>query len=592
MRILFIVVLLSQSLISAAQAKSGDKFKAMLESYYEAYLRLNPTTATSIGDYRYNDQMENSLSQSYRDQSRNLYSRYLDSLKLYNRQQLSARDQLSYQIFQYDLARNVERFRYATWLAPISQMGDFRLSFSQLGGGTGNHPFKTVKDYDDFLKRMDAFVSITDTAIENMRKGITAKRVSPKVVVDKVIPQIKAMITDTITKSLFYNPIKNLPAEFSSSDKDRLIKDYTNAIQQKIIPAYQKLLTFLQNEYMQQARPTVGMLALDGGKDEYAFLVKAFTTTNLTPDEVFVIGENEVKRIHGEMEKIKQQVGFTGDLKAFLKHALDDKKFYPFQKDEEVVAAYNQVYEKIKPHLSKQFNMVPKTAFEIRPVEKYRAAATAAHYMRGTVDGSRPGIFYFPVVDATKYHYWRMEDLFLHEAIPGHHYQISLQIENPDIPGFQKVGGYGAYVEGWGLYAESLGSQLGLYTDPYQRLGQFYGEIHRAIRLVVDAGIHHKGWTREQAIQYSLDNEPITEANAIQEIERYIVMPGQALSYKIGELKIMEMRRKAEQALGNKFNVRAFHDEVLKDGAMPLQIFQAKMNTWIQRHKGAGNQSK
>jgi uncharacterized protein (DUF885 family) len=310
MRILFIVVLLSQSLISAAQAKSGDKFKAMLESYYEAYLRLNPTTATSIGDYRYNDQMENSLSQSYRDQSRNLYSRYLDSLKLYNRQQLSARDQLSYQIFQYDLARNVERFRYATWLAPISQMGDFRLSFSQLGGGTGNHPFKTVKDYDDFLKRMDAFVSITDTAIENMRKGITAKRVSPKVVVDKVIPQIKAMITDTITKSLFYNPIKNLPAEFSSSDKDRLIKDYTNAIQQKIIPAYQKLLTFLQNEYMQQARPTVGMLALDGGKDEYAFLVKAFTTTNLTPDEVFVIGENEVKRIHGEMEKIKQQVGF------------------------------------------------------------------------------------------------------------------------------------------------------------------------------------------------------------------------------------------------------------------------------------------
>jgi uncharacterized protein (DUF885 family) len=236
--------------------------------------------------------------------------------------------------------------------------------------------------------------------------------------------------------------------------------------------------------------------------------------------------------------------------------------------------------------------MQPKTAFEIRPVEKYRAAATAAHYMRGTTDGSRPGVFYFPVLDATRYHYWRMEDLFLHEAIPGHHYQISLQIENPAVPGFQKIGAYGAYVEGWGLYAESLGAQLGLYTDPYQRLGQLYGEIHRAIRLVVDAGIHHKGWTREQAIQYSLDNEPITEANAIQEIERYIVMPGQALSYKIGELKIMEMRRKAEKALGNRFDIRAFHDEVLKDGALPLQIFEAKMDNWIRRGANGSTQTK
>jgi uncharacterized protein (DUF885 family) len=334
------------------------------------------------------------------------------------------------------------------------------------------------------------------------------------------------------------------------------------------------------------------LLALDGGKEEYAFLVKSYTTTNLTPDEVFAIGQSEVKRIHTEMEKVKQQVGFIGDLKAFLNQVLTDKKFFPFQKDEEVVEAYNQIYERIKPHLATQFKTVPKTAFAIRPVEKYRAAATAAHYMRGTPDGSRPGIFYFPVVDATKYHYWRMEDLFLHEAIPGHHYQISLQIENPNIPGFQKTGAYGAYVEGWGLYAESLGSKLAVYTDPYQRLGQLYGEIHRAIRLVVDAGIHYKGWTREQAIQYSLDNEPITEANAIQEIERYIVMPGQALSYKIGELKIMEMRRKSEKALGDKFDVRAFHDEVLKDGALPLQIFEAKMNTWIQRQANGSKKAK
>lgn len=416
-----------------------------------------------------------------------------------------------------------------------------------------------------------------------MRKGIAAKRVQPRIVMEKVVPQVKAMITDTVSKSLFYTPIKNLPADFSSEDKQRLTDLYTAAIGQQIIPSYKKLLAFIQDEYMQHTRQTVGMYDLPGGKNEYAFRVKSFTTTDLTPDEVFAIGEKEVNRIQAEMEKVKQAVGFTGDLKSFFNYVFSDKKFFLFGIDEDVVAAYNQIYERIKPHLSGQFNMVPKTAFEIRPVEKYRAATSAAHYMRGTTDGSRPGIFYFPVMDAAKYHYWRMEDLFLHEAIPGHHYQISLQVENPGVPGFQKIGSYGAYVEGWGLYAESLGAELGLYTDPFQRLGQLYGEIHRAIRLVVDAGLHHKGWTREQAIQYSLDNEPITEANAIQEIERYIALPGQALSYKIGELKIMEMRRKAEKELGTRFDVRAFHDEVLKDGAMPLQIFEAKMNRWIRQ---------
>lgn len=590
MRFFFlVVVLLAAGLV---RSQSNARFESMLHSYYEEYLKLNPTIATSLGDDRYNDQLENVLSATYREQSRRLYTRYLDSLKGYDRQRLSVRNQLSYQIFQYDLVRNINRLQFPTYLNPMSQLRDFRLVFSQLGGGAGDHPFRTVKDYDDFLKRIDQFPSITDTAIENLRRSVTAKRVQPKVVIEKVIPQIRSMITDTVTKSLFYTPVRSIPASFSIADKERLTRAYAAAIGQKIIPSYRKLLQFLENEYLQHARPTVGLLALDGGKEEYAFLVSSFTTTDLTPDEVFAVGQQEVNRIHGEMEKVKQQVGYTGDLKSFLKHVLTDKKFFPFQKDEEVVATYNQIYERIKPHLSTQFNMTPKTAFEIRPVEKYRAAATAAHYMQGTRDGSRPGVFYFPVVDASKYHYWRMEYVFLHEAIPGHHYQISLQIENPDVPGFQKIGAFGAYVEGWGLYAESLGPKLGVYTDPYQKLGQLYGEIHRAIRLVVDVGIHYKGWTREQAIQYSLDNEPISEASAIQEIERYIVMPGQALSYKIGELRIMEIRRKAEKALGNKFDVRAFHDEVLKDGAMPLQIFEAKLNAWIQEQVNRYGQSK
>ena len=583
MRPLPLLLLLSTWLISYSQTKSPSQFQSMLDSYYQQYLKLNPTVASSIGDYRYNDQLENVISQPYREQMAGLYTRFLDSLKQFNSDKLSARDQLSYKILQYDLQRNLRRLQNPTYLEPVNQMGDFRLSFSQLGGGTGNHPFKTVKNYDDFLQRINQFGSNADTAIANMRRGIAAKRVQPQIVIDKVIPQITAMLTDTVSNSLFYGPIKSLPADFSLAEKERLTNAYATAIKEKIITSYRKLLAFVKDEYLPHTRKTVGLSAQPGGRDEYAFLVKYFTTTDLTPDEVFAIGEKEVKRITAELEKVKKETGFTGDLKAFFKYVFNDKKFFPFQKDEEVVAAYNQIYDRMKPFLSGQFNMVPKTAFEVRPIEKYRAATSAAHYMRGTIDGSRPGIFYFPVANAARYSYWRMEDLFLHEAIPGHHYQISLQIENPDIPGFQKVGGYGAYVEGWGLYAESLGAKLGLYKDPYQRLGQLYGEIHRAVRLVVDVGIHHKGWTREQAIQYSLDTEPITEANAIQEIERYIVMPGQALSYKIGELKIMEMRRKAEKALGGKFDVRAFHDEVLKDGGMPLQIFESKMESWIQK---------
>ena len=393
------------------------------------------------------------------------------------------------------------------------------------------------------------------------------------------------MLTDSVSKSIFYTPVRNMPQSFSPEEKQRLTDAYTQAILQQINPAYERLLAYIQNEYLPATRTIVGMHAAPKGKEEYAFLVRSWTTTNLKADEVFAIGEKEVKRIRAEMEKVKQQVGFKGTLKSFFDYVFTDPKFFPYKTEEEVVAGYQQIHERMKPYLEKQFNMVPKTTFEIRPVEKYRAATAAAHYSGGTPDGSRPGVFYFPVLDATKYSNWRMEDLFLHEAIPGHHYQISLQTENTNIPNMQKIGQYGAYVEGWGLYAESLGTELGLYTDPYQKLGQLYGEIHRAIRLEVDAGMHHKGWTREQAISYSLANEPITEANAIQEIERYIANPGQALSYKIGELKIMEMRRLAEKRLGKNFDVRAFHDEVLKDGAMPLQIFEEKIEAWIKRQK-------
>ncbi len=580
--LLILIIATAKGSYSQSSTNEANSFNSMLKSYYEEFIKLNPTVASGMGDYRYNDRLENPISQPYRDESKRLYSRYLDSLKAYKFQQLSERDQLSYQIFQYDLQKNLTALQYKSNLTPVSQMRDFRISFGLMGAGSSVHPFKSVKDYDDFLQRVNGFVALTDTAISNMKKGITLNTVQPRILMEKVVPQLKAMIVDTISKSNFYKPIINLPDTFSQQDKQRLTATYTAAIKEKIIPAYRRLLSFIENEYLPKSRNTIALTALPGGKEEYAFLVKSWTTTDLTPDQVFAIGEKEVARIRKELEAIKQQVGYKGDLRAFYTSLSTESKFTPFKEDSEVVAAFHRIYDSIKPHVSKQFNMVPKAGFEIRPIEKYRAATTAANYMRGTPDGSRPGVFYFPVVDVKKYTYWTMEDLFLHEAIPGHHYQLSLQTENEAIPGIQKVGGYGAYVEGWGLYAESLGKDMGLYKDPYMEVGQLQGEMHRAIRLVVDAGMHSKGWTRERAIQYSMENEPITEARAISEIERYISMPGQALSYKIGELKIKEMRAEAEKALGKKFDVRAFHDEVLKDGAMPLQIFEVKMKKWIK----------
>ncbi len=563
-------------------APSSAGFPSMLTAYYEDFLKLNPTAASYMGDYRYNDQLENAFSQPYRDQMKSLFTRYLDGLKAYNEQQLGERDKLNYQILRYDLTTNLAAMEFPAYLTPMSQMFDFRIYFSLMGSGSGAHPFKSVKDYDDFLKRINGFVAQTDTAIANMRIGMAQNYMQPKVVIGKVLPQIKAMLVDDVMKSVFYKPVQTMPATFSAGDKQRLTTAYTTAITEQIIPAYSRLYTFLQNEYLPRCRETVGIEAVSNGKAQYAYLVKSSTTTNMTPDEVHDLGLSEVKRIRQAIDGIRQQVGFTGDLKAFFAYVDTDPKFFPYKTDEAVLAGFQTIYQTMKPQLPSLFNMVPKTAFEIRPIEKYRAASSPAHYWPGTPDGSRPGVFYFPVLDATKFSYWGMEDLFLHEAIPGHHYQISLQIENTALPAFQKIGRYGAYTEGWGLYAESLGKALGLYTDPFQALGRYQGEIHRAIRLVVDTGIHQKGWTREQAIQYSLANEPIGEAEAIQEVERYIAWQGQAVSYKVGELKIMAIRQKAEKALGNRFDIRAFHDQVLKDGAMPLAIFESKLDSWIK----------
>jgi uncharacterized protein (DUF885 family) len=321
----------------------------------------------------------------------------------------------------------------------------------------------------------------------------------------------------------------------------------------------------------------------------YAYLAKQWTTTQMTPDEIFETGQKEVARLRAEMERVKSETGFKGDLKSFFKYLHTDKKFMPYKEPSEVINAYLNIEKRMEPQLKKLFNLVPKAKFEVRQTEKYREASASAEYNQSAPDGSRPGIFYVPIPDATKFNVVGMECLFLHEAIPGHHYQISIQQENEQLPKFRRFGWYGAYGEGWALYTESLGKELGLYTDPYQYFGSLNEEMHRAIRLVVDVGMHMKGWTREQAIQFSLENDAEPEADIIAEIERYMAIPGQALAYKIGQMKIREIRKRAEQTLGEKFSIQKFHDEVLISGCLPIEVFEMKMNAWIKSQQGSGS---
>jgi uncharacterized protein (DUF885 family) len=402
---------------------------------------------------------------------------------------------------------------------------------------------------------------------------------------ERVLPQLQGIYEKEAKENVFYGPIKNMPDSFSAETKTRLSDAYMKAINEQINPTYKKLHDFIKDKYMPKCRTTAGISDVPNGKEFYAFEAKFWTTTNMTPDEIFSIGQSEVARLKSEMQKVMDGTGYKGDMKSFFNYLHTDKKFMPYTTANEVLNGYRHIDTVMEPQLKKLFNLVPKTKFEVRETEKFREASSSAEYNQGAPDGSRPGIFYVPIVDATKFNVVGMEDLFLHEAIPGHHYQISLQQENTGLPRFRRFSWYGAYGEGWALYTESLGKELGLYTDPYQYFGSLSEEMHRAIRLVVDVGMHMKGWTREQAIQFSLDNEAESEADITSEIERYMAIPGQALAYKIGQMKIIELRKKAEVSLGSKFSIQKFHDEVLKDGCLPLDVFENKINIWIDGQK-------
>jgi len=569
-------------------AKTTQSFAEFLDDYYQKGLELNPLAATAAGDNRYNDQFPDYLSDEYQEKVKEHYRAFKKALESYADADLSESEQLSKAILNWDCDMNLRQMSFKNdLLMPINQMWTLNLSVGQLASGSSAQPFKTVEDYQNWLKRLEGYNTWLLSAKKRMEEGMNDGFVLPKSLIKKVIPQFDVLTSGDLENHLFYSPIKNFPADFSDESKKELTASYSNFLTTTLIPSFTEMYEFLKTDYVNAGRESSGISEVPYGEAYYNHSIQNYTTTKMTADEIHQLGLKEVARILEEMEKVKTQVGFKGDIKSFFNFVRENKELMPYTKPQEILDNFNAIHDKMKPQIAKLFDVKPKTPFEVRRTEAFREASASAEYNQGSLDGTRPGIFYTPIPDAKTYNVFSDEALFLHEAIPGHHYQISLTQENEELPAFRKTLWYSAYGEGWALYTESLGKELGLYTDPYQYFGMLGMEMHRAIRLVVDTGLHAKGWTREQAIQYSLDNEAESEGSIIAEIERYMANPGQALSYKIGQLKIRELRSKAETALGNKFDIREFHNQVLSTGCIPLQLLEDKINVWIQKRSNA-----
>lgn len=567
-------------------AAANARLDSLAEAYYEEVLASNPTLATANGDNRYDHLYIASFAESQREATRQRAERYLASLTPIDRNELDTEHQLTYDVFRWNLDNTLRGQAHPAHLAPLNQFFNFTASFAQMGSGRGLHPFRTVKNYDDFLSRISGFTNALDTAIANMRRGMATGIVQPRVLMERVLPQLAAHVVSAPDSSIFYGPIRNMPESFSPEDRARLAAAYETAIREQLVPGFSRLHDFIRDEYIPAARSTVGLSVLPAGMAWYQHLVRSSTTTDLTPDQIHQIGLSEVARIHREIDGVRGQVGFQGTLAEFLRHLQTDPRFR-YTTREEMLADYRAAQARIDPLTDRLFDVKPKANYEIRPVEEFRErSASGGSYQAASPDGTRPGIFYLNTYDPPSRPRYRMESLLLHEGSPGHHFQITIQRELEHLPRIRRFGGFTAYAEGWGLYAESIGRELGVYTDPYQYYGALAGELWRAIRLVLDTGIHATGWTREQAIEYAQRNSSESDTQIISEVERFIAIPGQALAYKMGELKIRELRTRAEQALGARFDVKAFHRAILEDGALPLAVLEAKIDRWIERQRG------
>ncbi|WP_310476129.1 DUF885 domain-containing protein [Sandarakinorhabdus sp.] len=509
----------------------------------------------------------------------------LKALAAIDRATLSADEQVSYDTFKWqretDLAGLQPALLAATAPRPVDHFFGFHNFFAELQSGESAAPFKVLKDYEDALLRSDQFTLLLDLAVLRFRQGMKTGVVQPKLVVNNVIDQLNNLTAGGVDGSIMMKPVQKFPDSISAADQARLKASYTRMVGQRVNPALIRMRDFLKVEYLPVARDGVGLSAMPGGPDLYRYLVASSTTTNLSPDEIHNIGLAEVARILKGMDEVKARVGFQGDRPAFFTHLRTDPRF-KFATAQAMGDSFRAVGSRVDLVVGQMFSTLPKSPLEIKPVPPHREKTDAAgSYNSGTPDGKRPGIFYFNSYDLPSRSNYGTETLYLHEAAPGHHFQISLAQENEKLPNFQRFGGNTAYAEGWGLYAESLGPELGMFKDPYQLQGRYEDEMLRAMRLVVDTGLHSKGWGRDQAIEYMLANSSMSRTDAVAEVERYIAIPSQALAYKIGQLTISRLRAKAEAALGPKFDIKGFHAQVLMTGALPMAVLEAKIDRWI-----------
>ena len=575
--------------VATAQLSEGEKLKRLFAASDEAQLRRNPIQALFRGDMRYAPEFGDYITDRYQAAEKAAAEADLAALARIDRAKLNADDRISYDVFKWQTELNLKGYRPDLLKAqierPIDHFSGFQVFVPDLSSGEGAAPFKTVADYDNNLKRLDGYIVYLDRATGRMKQGLADGVVNPKLVMKNVVDQLDGIVGQGVEGSTFYKPVTKFPAGISAADQARLKAEYAAFIRDRLNPAHARLRDFIRDQYLPHARDAVGLGQMPGGAALYRYLVESNTTTDMTPEAIHQLGLREVDRIHGEMEKVKNAVGFNGDLHQFADFLRTDSRFKPATA-QAMRDAFLDIDRRVGLVVGRDFSVIPKTPLEIRPDPPYREKTSAGgEYQQGTPDGSRPGVFYYNSYDLPSRYTWGYETLFLHEGRPGHHFQISLAQENTSLPAFQRFGGNTAYVEGWALYSESLGYELGFFTDPYQNYGHLNDEILRAMRLVVDTGIHAKGWGRDQAIQYMLDNSAMSRTDAVAEVERYIAIPGQALAYKVGQLTIRRLRTRAEQALGPKFDIRGFHAQVLMSGALPMAVLERKIDDWIAAKK-------
>lgn len=574
--LLAVVALAAVAPVRAQTSTQNPALHKLFADEWERGLRESPENASYNGDARYNDRWTDfSPAAIARREASDRAA--LEALHAIDRKALSAADQLDYDTFEWSLQRSVERQKYREYLQPISHQGG-----PQTADGIAEVlPFATVKDYQDWLKRLQALPVAIGQITALLQEGVSGGNLPPRVLMQRVPAQIAGQVVDDPTKSAFYKPFLKFPDGISQAERDRLQTEAKRVIATDVVPAYRKFQSYFNDQYLPKTRESIAAVDLPDGKAYYDFLARYYTTTDLTADEIHAIGLKEVARIRGEMEKVKAQAGFKGTLSEFFTYLRTDPRFFHKTPDE-LLTAYRALSKRIDPELVKVFKTIPRLPYGVRAIpDNIAPDTTTAYYQPGAPDGTRPGYYYVNLYKPEVRPTWEMMPLSLHEAVPGHHFQFARGMELPDAPMFRRTAYFVAYGEGWGLYAEQLGFEMGLYDDPYDHFGQLVYEMWRAVRLVVDTGMHAKGWSRERAIAYFKDNAAKTDQDIVNEIDRYIGTPGQALAYKIGQLKISELRARAQRELGPKFDLRAYNDAVLETGSVPLEALERHIDAWI-----------